>query len=50
MKNITILGSTGSIGTNALDVIRGLNEYKVIALSGNKNVDLIIEQIREKFC
>lgn len=47
MKNIAILGSTGSIGTSALDVIRGLREYKVIALSGNKNVDLIIEQIEE---
>ena len=47
MKNITILGSTGSIGTNALEVIRGLSEYRVLALSGNKNVDLIIEQIKE---
>lgn len=48
MKNITILGSTGSIGTNALEVIRGLSsEFSVLALSGNKNVELIIEQIKE---
>ena len=47
MKNIAILGSTGSIGTSALDVIRGLSEYKVIALSGNKDVDLTREQIEE---
>lgn len=48
MKNIAILGSTGSIGTSALDVIRGLNkQFKVIALTGNRNVDLIMEQIEE---
>ena len=47
MKNIVILGSTGSIGTSALEVIRGLNSFRVLGLSGNKNVDLIIEQIRE---
>lgn len=47
MKNITILGATGSIGTNALEVIRALNEYKVIALSANRNYKLLIEQIKE---
>lgn len=48
MKNIAILGSTGSIGTSALDVIRGLkNKFRVVALSGNRNVDLIMGQIEE---
>lgn len=48
MKNVSILGSTGSIGRNTLDVIRGLPEdYKVISLSANRNVELLIHQIRE---
>ena len=48
MKNITILGSTGSIGTNALEVIRQKrDEFNVVALSGHTNYKLIIEQIEE---
>jgi len=48
MKNISILGSTGSIGTQALDVIRHHKEkFNVIALSANNNVDLLLEQIKE---
>ncbi len=47
MKNITILGSTGSIGTSALEVIRALREYKIIGLSANRNYKLLIEQIKE---
>lgn len=48
MKNITILGSTGSIGTQALDVVRNKgNEYNVIALSGNLNIDLLYSQAVE---
>ncbi|NME35674.1 1-deoxy-D-xylulose-5-phosphate reductoisomerase [Fusobacterium sp. FSA-380-WT-3A] len=48
MKNITILGSTGSIGTNALEIIKHKrDEFNVIALSGHSNYKLIIEQIRE---
>ena len=43
MKNITILGSTGSIGVNALNVIDNLNEdYKVFGLSAYKNIDTIL--------
>lgn len=50
MKNIVILGSTGSIGTNALEVIRNKKEeFKVLALSGHSNYELLIEQITE-FC
>ena len=46
MKNIVILGSTGSIGTSSLDVIAGLGkEYRVIALSANNNTDLFLKQL-----
>lgn len=48
MKNIVILGSTGSIGTNALEIIRNKREeFKVLALSGHSNYDLLIKQIEE---
>ncbi len=48
MKNISILGSTGSIGTQALDVIRNnRDEFRVVGLSTNKNIDLLYEQINE---
>ncbi|MBO5949009.1 1-deoxy-D-xylulose-5-phosphate reductoisomerase [bacterium] len=48
MKKITILGSTGSIGTQALEVIEKLeNEFEVIALSCGKNIELIKEQIKK---
>lgn len=48
MKNIAILGSTGSIGKNALKVIDELGkEYKVLALSANNNVELLLKQIEK---
>jgi 1-deoxy-D-xylulose-5-phosphate reductoisomerase len=48
VKKIAILGSTGSIGRQALDVIRALpHELKVIALTGNKNLELLERQISE---
>jgi 1-deoxy-D-xylulose-5-phosphate reductoisomerase len=48
VKKIAILGSTGSIGRQALDVIRALpDELKVIALTGNKNLELLERQISE---
>ncbi|MGL5124286.1 MAG: 1-deoxy-D-xylulose-5-phosphate reductoisomerase [Fusobacteriaceae bacterium] len=47
MKKISILGSTGSIGINALEVIRNSKEFKIIALTGHKNYELLIEQIEE---
>ncbi len=44
-KQIAILGSTGSIGTQALDVIAANNSlFEVYALTANNNVDLLIEQ------
>ena len=48
MKKITILGSTGSIGTQALDVVRKLpNEFKICVLAANSNVELFSAQIEE---
>lgn len=49
MKKISILGSTGSIGTQALDVIaKNCSKFEVVALSCAKSVDLLCKQI-EKF-
>lgn len=48
MKNIFILGSTGSIGTNTLEVIRQFkDEFSVYALSANRNIKLLEKQIAE---
>ena len=47
-KSLTLLGSTGSIGQNTLNLVRNsLKKFEVIALTGNKNVKLLIEQARE---
>ncbi len=47
MKTIAILGSTGSIGRQTLDVVRANDDLKVAALSGGENIRLLEEQIRE---
>lgn len=48
MKYISILGSTGSIGTQTLDVVREhSHELKVCAITGNNNIELLIEQAIE---
>lgn len=48
MKNIVILGSTGSIGTSSLSAISHLGEdYRVIGLTANNNVDLFLKQVHE---
>lgn len=47
MKSIAILGSTGSIGTQSLDVVDKDNSLKVAALTAYKNTDLLEEQIRK---
>ncbi len=48
MKKIAILGSTGSIGTQTLDVVRQHREdFEVTALSAGGNIDLLERQIRE---
>lgn len=47
MKKITLLGSTGSIGTQALEVLDYLDEYEVLALAAGKNVRLLCAQIEK---
>jgi 1-deoxy-D-xylulose-5-phosphate reductoisomerase len=48
MKKISLLGSTGSIGRNALKVIKqNPKKYQVIALSAGRNIDLLLVQIDE---
>lgn len=48
MKNIAILGSTGSIGTQTLEIVRDYHEdLNVVALAANSQVDLMEQQIRE---
>lgn len=48
MKYISILGATGSIGTQTLDVVREhSDEIKVCAITGNNNIDLLEKQIIE---
>ena len=44
MKRIVILGSTGSIGTQALDILSKYPEFSILALSANDNIDLLAKQ------
>ncbi len=45
--NITILGSTGSIGTQTLDIVRDNPDMKIVALTAHRNVELMEKQVRE---
>lgn len=46
IKYISILGSTGSIGTSALDVVSAHPEhFKIVGLTANYNIDLLEQQI-----
>ena len=48
MKKISLLGSTGSIGTNVLDVIeRNPEKFQILGMSAGSNVDLFAKQIRK---
>jgi len=48
MKNIAILGSTGSIGRNSLEVIKNLpDQFRVTYLTANKNIELLQKQIAQ---
>lgn len=47
MKKIAILGSTGSIGTQTLEVVRENGDIEVAALSAGSNIELLEKQIRE---
>lgn len=49
MRKISIIGSTGSIGRQALEVLERLQDkFKIIALAGGSNTDLLLQQV-EKF-
>lgn len=47
MKKIAILGSTGSIGTQTLDIVRAQGDLQVTAMAAGHNIDLFEQQIRE---
>lgn len=47
MKRIAILGSTGSIGTQTLDVVRKNQDIEVVALAVNSSIEVLEQQIRE---
>ena len=47
MKNISILGSTGSIGTQTLDIVRANDDLNVVAIAAGSNITKLEEQIRE---
>ncbi|MBQ3181190.1 MAG: 1-deoxy-D-xylulose-5-phosphate reductoisomerase, partial [Clostridia bacterium] len=47
MKNVVILGSTGSIGTQSLEVIEEKEGFSVLAISGNSNIELLEKQARK---
>lgn len=47
MKNIAILGSTGSIGTQTLDIVRLNKDFNITVLTANQNIELLANQIIE---
>ena len=47
MKTISVLGSTGSIGTQTLEVVRANRDMKITALAAGSNIDLLEKQARE---
>ena len=47
MKNISILGSTGSIGTQTLDIVRANDDLNVVAIAAGSNIKKLEDQIRE---
>lgn len=48
MKNISLLGSTGSIGTQTLDIVRKNKErFNIVSMACNKNIDKLEKQIQE---
>ncbi len=47
MKKIAILGSTGSIGTQTLEIVRDNPDLQVVGLTAGTNIDLLEKQVRE---
>lgn len=46
-KRISVLGSTGSIGTQALEVVRSIEGFEIVAMSANTSIELFEKQLRE---
>ncbi len=46
-KTLTIIGSTGSIGTQTLDIVRSRQDIEVVALSAGSKLELLVDQIKE---
>ena len=49
-KNVVILGSTGSIGTQSIDVIKTVGDKKIVGLSCDKNIVKLLKQVKETKC
>lgn len=47
IRNISVLGSTGSIGTQTLDIVRGNDDLNIMCLCAGSNIELLEKQIRE---
>src|SRR3989344_7324842 len=48
MKKLSILGSTGSIGTQTLEIVKNNpSEFKIVGLTTNKNIELLKKQVNE---
>lgn len=47
MRHLAILGSTGSIGTQTLEVVDNNEDMKVVSLAAGSNIDLVVQQIRK---
>ena len=48
MKNLAILGSTGSVGKSTLEVVRRNNDkFQINLLTANKNYEILLEQMHE---
>jgi len=47
IKNVAVLGSTGSIGTQTLEIARANKDINITALAAGKNIELLEKQIRE---
>ena len=48
MRRVAVLGSTGSVGTQTLDVVRAFpDRFKIVALSAGRNIELLAQQIDE---
>lgn len=47
MKYISIIGSTGSIGTQTLEIVRDSEDMRIVALAAGNNIELLAKQVRE---